>query len=571
MNSVTQMSAKTQLIILLLAYIIFSSIFGYSYRYAINPDGISHLRLAGYIAEGNFHQSVTSSWSPLLSWLMSPLIYFGFEGLFAARIVIALSGLGLLCGAWFFSLRFDLSHNGRFLVLLTAALLISYWTILNIGADIVIAAFLLFYFYMVTNPDILQQKKIPFRIGVFMGIAYLAKNYAFPFFVLHFPVTLLTRYFIDREGECNLKKKLLVSWVVGMAGFLIISSIWISVLSAKYDKFTITDKGKIAYSLMGPEEVRHLPMFKDGLHKPVNPYAIHIFEDHSVIQWESWSPFESKEYFMHQLKLIKNNIAYIYDHFLNNSPFFTKAFIVGLLVIIPIAFLLNPMNERKKFLYVWSALTFVIYSSGYVLLIARSPRRFYAVMCIFLLLAFHFIEEMIAGLNSMVSGRRKKILTLFLIVIFLSAFTIKPGFHFIRSLKNVINDDQVNAYREIAEQVSKIEFPVPYGIVRSAQKAYTDYYIAYYIKKQFVGRPISLDIKGITEELEAADAKSLLVFDSLEIVERLKEDDRYTHTAGINLKNDKRYFNAVNSKMDVITDWDRTVNVFIYHLTERQM
>ena len=564
MKSVPLPAQKIQLTLILLAYIIFAVIFGFAYRYAINPDGISQLRLAGYIAEGNFQQSVTSSWSPLFIWLMSPFLFFGFDGLAAARIVIAFSGAGLLLGSWFLTLRLRLSRNSRFIAVLIAALLISDWTVRNIGADLPVAALTILYIYLVTHPDILTHRKISFFCGIAGGFSYLAHHYALPFFLAHYPLMLLLRGYIDRDKNGPFLKKVLMSSVAGIAGLLIISSIWIGIVSAKYGHLAISNKGSIAHAAVGPKDKdRRHPFFVGGLYKPRDAYAIHVFEDPSEVEFKTWSPFESREYFMYQLKLIKDNSVYILDHFVKNSPFFTYAFVIGMLTLIPIAFLLNPLNNEKRFLYIWVIITFSIYCSGYLLVIARSPRRFYALMIVFLFLSFHFLEEFKNGLGDVISGRRRKILTYYLLMIVVLAFALKPGMHFLKSVKNIITIEQVNPYREIAGQISTIQFPPPFAIIRSSQKPHTDTYIAYYLKKQLLGRPLSRDVDGITKELEAADAKSLLVFDNPEIAEKLKKDKRYIHAGALKLKNNKRYLNAVNAKQDEIKGWDKEVNIFI--------
>ena len=556
-------SQKTQLTIILLAYVIFALIFGVAYRFAINPDGIAQLRLAGYIAEGNFQQSISLSWSPLFTWLMSPFLFLGFDGLTAARVAIALSGAGLLIGSWLLSLRFDLSQNSRFIAALIAALLISDWTIRNIGADIPFAASVVFYFYLAMHPHILSDRKISFCCGIVGGISYLAHHYAFPFVLIHFPLVLFLRGYIDTAGKRFPLRQVLKSIVIGIAGLLIIVSVWVGFASVKYGRLTISAKGSIAHSAMGPRDIdRRAPHFYGGLHKPVNEYSLHVFEDHSKLNFPTWSPFESKEYFMHQMRLIKANFIYILDHFVKNSPFFTYAFVIGTLAFIPIALLLNPLNSIKRFLYGWVIITFITYCSGYLLIIARSPRRFYALMIVFLFLSFHFLEEFKNGIRDVLSGRRKKILTYYLLLIVVLAFALKPGMHFLKSIKNIITIEQVNPYREIAGQISTIQFPSPYAIIRSSQKPHTDTYIAYYLKKQLLGRPLSRDVDGITKELEAVNAKSIVVFDNPDIVEKIKKDKRYIHTGALKLKNNKKYLNAVNIKQDEITGWEKEVNIF---------
>ncbi len=553
---------KLQLLIAFFTYLICATIFGLAYRYAVNPDGIGELRLAGYIAEGNFQRSISSGYSPFIIWLYSLFIFLGFDGLTAARIAIALCGAGLLLGAWFMALRFDLSQNMRLIAVLITALLISFWTIQFIAPDVLFAALLLWYLYLVTGPDTLSKRKVSFSCGIIGGFSYLSHHYAFPFFLAHFPVILFLRGYIDRNKKGFPLKKIFMSWGVGIVGFFIIAFIWVAVVSAKYGHFTISSKGPVAHAAVGPKGKGH-PFFSGGLYKPRNAYAIHVFEDPSEVQFKTWSPFENKEYFMYQLKLIKDNSVYIFNHFVKQSPFFVYAFVMGILVLIPIAYLLNPLNNEKKFMYLCLILTFTIYNSGFLLIVARSPRRFYALMIVFLLLSFHFLEEFRNGIRDVVTSRRGKILTNYLLIIAVFAFSLKPGVHLLKSINNIITIEQVNPYREIAEQINTVQFPSSYAIIRSSQKNYTDFYIAYYLKKQLLGRPMSEDVEGITKELKAADAKSLLVFDNLDIVEKLKNDKRYIHIASIKLKRDNRYLYAVNIKQDVIKGWDDAVNIFV--------
>jgi hypothetical protein len=80
-----------------------------------------------------------------------------------------------------------------------------------------------------------------------------------------------------------------------------------------------------------------------------------------------------------------------------------------------------------------------------------------------------------------------------------------------------------------------------------------------------LGRPLSKDVDGITEELKTAEGRSLLVFDSPEIVGKLKQDNRYIHIASKTLKESERYEHTVNINIrdhEIITGWDSEVNVF---------
>jgi len=185
-------------------------------------------------------------------------------------------------------------------------------------------------------------------------------------------------------------------------------------------------------------------------------------------------------------------------------------------------------------------------------------------MLLALFLYIHFVEELKNGMIELklISRNRKKLLSIYLLSIIVLAFSIKPGLHLLKSLNNIITIEQVNPYREIAEQIKTFEFPSPYAIVRSSQKSYSDLYLAYYLKKQLMGRPLSNDVEGITKELYAADAKALLVFDNPEIVKSLKNDGRYLLLGSIKLRKDERYWNATYIERDEITAWDKEIYIF---------
>ncbi len=555
---------KLQLLIAFFVYLICAAIFGLAYKYAVNPDGVAQLRLAGYIAEGHFMRSVTQNWSPLFIWLMSPFLFFGLDGLITARITIALSGALLLFFSWLFIQRFELSKNQSFIVLLISALLISDWTIRNIGADLPFTALLILYMYFLTHPNIINNKRISFFCGVSGGFSYLAHHYAFPFFIIHYPISMLLRKYFSRSSSRVFSRPLML----GFAGFFIICSIWIGIMSIKYGRLTISAKGGITYAAFGPKSSGGHPFFKGGLYKPRDSYAIHLFEDISDVKYNTWSPFESREHFLHQMHLIKMNINYIVSHFVKSSPFFTYPFVIGILAIIPIVLLLTSLNREKKFLYLWVTMTFLVYSSGFILIIARSPRRFYVLMLMMIISSFSIFEELIKLFNEKFIQKewdiwKKGILMIYLLFIIIPAFSLKPAIHLLKSFKNVATLEYVNPYQDIVEQLKQVDFPAPVAFIRSSQKGYTDLYLAYFMNKQLLGRPLSEDIEGITDELKSAGGKSLLVFDNLDIVDKLKGDNRYVYLTTIRLRNDERYWNFPNIKHDEITAWDREVSIFV--------
>ena len=66
-----------------------------AFRYQINPDALSYISIAQHYRDGFWGDAINAYWSPLYSWLLLPLLFFGLEPLLAAKIVnLALGFVG---------------------------------------------------------------------------------------------------------------------------------------------------------------------------------------------------------------------------------------------------------------------------------------------------------------------------------------------------------------------------------------------------------------------------------------------------------------------------------------------
>ena len=90
-----------RLIIVLFIYTILSIIFINYYQFQINPDGINYINIAHSYMSGNFYGSINDYWSPLLSWLMIPFLYFGHTpvtALYSIKIMSLILGFLTIIG-----------------------------------------------------------------------------------------------------------------------------------------------------------------------------------------------------------------------------------------------------------------------------------------------------------------------------------------------------------------------------------------------------------------------------------------------------------------------------------------
>ena len=76
------------------------------YRYQLNPDGVSYIAIAHHYADGYWSEAVNGYWGPLYSWLLTPLVAAGLDGLLAAKAVNLALGALALAAVWALAGRF---------------------------------------------------------------------------------------------------------------------------------------------------------------------------------------------------------------------------------------------------------------------------------------------------------------------------------------------------------------------------------------------------------------------------------------------------------------------------------
>ena len=83
-------------------------------------------------------------------------------------------------------------------------------------------------------------------------------------------------------------------------------AVWSGFLFSKYHVVTIGTSGPYNHALVGPqsEGVATGHLFYHRLFKPTNPTAVSIWEDPTPLTLPAWSPLDSRESFVHQVKLV---------------------------------------------------------------------------------------------------------------------------------------------------------------------------------------------------------------------------------------------------------------------------
>jgi len=131
--------------------------------------------------------------------------------------------------------------------------------------------------------------------GIFGALAYLSKSYGFTFFIATFLILNLFQYFPDSDRYR--RKKVFKNFVLGFAIFLMISGVWIGLISSADGKLTFGTAGKQNYAEVAPPTNG----FDDYSHGIYKPGQIPNFVP------QQWSPFSSWSNFKYQLSLIWYN------------------------------------------------------------------------------------------------------------------------------------------------------------------------------------------------------------------------------------------------------------------------
>ncbi len=324
------------------------------YRFVVNADGISYISLAQNYLSGHFSQAISGHWAPLISWAVLPLLKLKIDPPLAFKITSIFIGLAGLFGVDLLLRRLCVPRNVRILYLLALGPVMAWYAQNFIGADLLCAVALIFYLNALLKPDYSERGTAGLSLGVLGAVAYLAKNYNFYFFILHFSCINVCYWWLAQDGRrrCNVA----INFLVGMLVFALISGVWVGLISNKYHRFTVGTAGAYNISLVHPGSAGH-PVQMDGFFAPPNQSAVSVWEDPTLIPLKLWSPARSGWDFFFYVTLVLHNVFkyvsglatnYLFD--LTFAFFAYKVFFKGEKIVAGIS-------------YVW--LTILLYPLGY--------------------------------------------------------------------------------------------------------------------------------------------------------------------------------------------------------------
>jgi len=484
----------------------------------LDSDGVSYLLLAEHCAKGQWAAGVSGHWSPLLPWLTSLLMRLGISPPAAARTILLLSGLGWAVAALLLFDRLGLHAASKWAATLIVAMFGLGHSVELLSPDLLVAAILSVYLWQSLDDGLVHHTGAPFKCGLVAGIAYLAKAYAFPFFVLHFSV--LAVVYARRSGP-GATGRALRTIALGLGGAAVFVLPWATILSAKYGRPTINTAGTLSYAVFGPTLKGEFPVVR-GLHWPregrLNPGEA---PNDGTFSYPGWSPFADLASFKYQLSLIYANLKF-FRRFIGAVAHW------GILIGVVFYTLLVILSGRHRAAgsLSWAVWTVVAYASGYLLIIMLG-RYCWVLEPVLVAMAFLLLELLVFR-NGAQAGKLLQRLSVDMraypaVLLLTTVFMINPVVSIYHHFTDPPNRDDVY----VARQLSSLPLDQP----MAANDWFRGLYVSYRLRMKYLGRPASDSPRSVAKELRKAQVGTFLIWGDTSLAEGLdNESDMYRIT-----------------------------------------
>lgn len=458
---------KKLLLVLALYLALGVILLGY-YQHQINPDGVGYIQTAEKYLGGDIYNALNAYWGPLFSWLLIPFLSFNQNPAFAllsSKILSLIIGFITLIGVRQLSYRFEMDESLRTAILLIMVPVLIYFAYSVITPDLLTTCILIFYFSIIFNPKYPDNLSNGFFCGFLGALAFLGKSYMFPFFIVQFFILNLLHYL----GEYP-RVKVTRNMGLGFLVFLLISGVWIGLISSKEDKLTFGTSGEYNHALVGPES-SGFPQFSQGLSAPGE-----INQEKAL---KGWSPFDSWGNFTYQLTLIWNNFWHTISIFQFFSFLSVLIIICSLLLLFPPLSKYTSSNQATLFILV----TILIYSAGYLPVLVED-RYLWPVYILLIMLGGFLISLSFKKLEI----QHLNILKGVVLIIFAASFVFMP----INFLSTNLNTGE-DIYS--LSNILKSDYGVN-GNIATNDRLIDTQYLSFYLNTSFFGQ----SRKGIPDQ-----------------------------------------------------------------------
>jgi len=463
------------------------------YHNFIDPDGTSYLTIAHRYATHDYFKAINGYWSPWSCWLTAFLIKRGIADVPASIIINTFGTVGFL----FISHSLFVRFNANKIQLWTMNTALSLFGVFVVYAqsfdDIWMCFFLLAALRLLLTHGFIVQPPLWIVMGAFGALAYFAKAYAFPFFVLN---TVACVYLLTGRNKWQWIK---ISFVVLFTMFAL-SVPWILALNEKYGIWTTSTAGplNLSWYLTGH------PQWKPGigpLLPPVYQDSPYYWEDPYLINgptpffWNSWHllGLQIIRIGLHLWKLLLSSLAL--------SVFFP---VIGLIS------LLWWRSERVKAAFAGKSMvilrSFLLFPLGYLLINYESRYLWYMIPLAIVLMGMLLQEYGLAG--------TKKIW-----VVIAISFVVYPAWGMMKMYRVGDND------RKLAAALNEMGLRGTFtSVVKPGPESQSMERIAYFAKMPFFTcTDVKISNASLLAEMNRYQVSYLVVYDPTAHAQNLQQ------------------------------------------------
>ena len=334
----------------LLMYVVLVVIFPY-YRFYVDPDGTAYLTIAERYARGEYLQAINGYWSPWSCWLTALLIKQGQAPIPASVAINTLGATGFLYISQSFFLKFAMRRDVQWMLLGALGIFLCYAIFAQSFDDLWECFFLLTTLRLILADDYANKPALWIASGAIGALAYFAKAYSFPFFILN---TVCCTYAV--AGNRGQWIRAVLTAVTMM---LVLSLPWIYALHSKYGIWTTSTAGQLntSWYLVGH------PYWKDDIGALLPP----AYSD-SPYYWED--PYMSNGYAPHMWSSLHLFGLQFLRIGMNIIKFLVS--LVQLSYFLPVVVLIVVRSIAKRRYYQYPialqvvAISFLLFPLGYV-------------------------------------------------------------------------------------------------------------------------------------------------------------------------------------------------------------
>ena len=371
-------------------------------------DYYSWINIANKYADGHFKEAINAYWSPLMIWLMIPLIKLN---LFDHKEVLAINfiaGIFLIMLAFKIAKQYLLTGIYKFIFILAFFFFsISIQVLYYDFVDFLSAVCLLAYIFFVSDKKMRVSKKYFILTSLTAILCVFGKSFYTYFVFLHLLV-MLVYYLIMNRGKIDI----LIGNIIKTFLLVVLAiSIWSSLLNWKYAKFMLSSSGKYNFTMITPTGIGEHFGTKHGLFPPPDSYSYHHWVDATYYPIEERSIFKDSSSFRYNWSILKYNLKVLLYTFSYISYF---KWLV-LFFIFFIFFIKNKLIKENLIIYFLSSLVIMC---GYTLILIEE-RYFCGVQLLLFVAVFISVFEYLRQQNK---GYIVKLVAVFIVFISFTKF-----------------------------------------------------------------------------------------------------------------------------------------------------